>query len=140
MSNDLVIRPCRPEEAETLLALWRESEATVSATDTPEDVRHVIADSPAHVLVAEIAGRIIGSVIGSFDGWRGNLYRLVVHPDHRRRGIARALVREVERLLAAEGARRITALVEKDHPLAMAFWQGVGYKLDSRLVRFVQNL
>jgi ribosomal protein S18 acetylase RimI-like enzyme len=138
-SNSLIIRRCRPEEAEALLTLWRQSEATVSATDTVEDIRRAVSDSPARVLVADIDGRIIGSVIGSFDGWRGNIYRLVVHPEHRRRGIARALVREVEQHLTTQGTRRITALVEKDHPLAMAFWHGVGYEVDARMVRFAHN-
>ena len=74
------IRRCLPEEAEAVLALWRESGATVSSTNTVEDLRRAIADSPAWVLVAENGGRLVGSVIGSFDGWRANLYRLVVRP------------------------------------------------------------
>jgi ribosomal protein S18 acetylase RimI-like enzyme len=134
------IRRCRAEEAEAVLTLWRESGATVSATDTAADLRRAVEDSPAWVLVAESGGRLVGSVIGCFDGWRANLYRLVVHPDFRRRGIGRALVAEVTRRLAAEGARRVTALVEKDHPLATGFWSGVGYELDARMVRFVRGL
>jgi ribosomal protein S18 acetylase RimI-like enzyme len=134
------IRRCLPEEAEAVLALWRESGATVSATDTVADLRRAVEDSPAWVLVAESGGRLVGSVIGSFDGWRANLYRLVVRPECRRRGIGRALVEEVTRCLARQGARRVCALVEKDHPLAMGFWAGIGYGLDPRMVRFVQNL
>ena len=135
-----IIRRCLAEEAEAVLALWRESGATVSSTDTVADLRRAIADSPAWVLVAEGDGRLVGSVIGSFDGWRANLYRLVVHPEYRRRGIARALVAEVTRRLARQGARRVSALVEKDHPLAMGFWGGIGYELDPRMVRFVRKL
>src|SRR5205807_2600712 len=134
------IRAGRVDEAEALLRLWRQAEATVSATDTVEDVRRVLAGGPACVLVAETAGQIVGSVIGTFDGWRGNIYRLAVHPAHRRRGIARALVAEVERRLAEQGARRITALVEKEHGQATAFWSAVGYGADARIVRFVRNL
>jgi ribosomal protein S18 acetylase RimI-like enzyme len=141
--NDLTgvsIRDCRPEDIEHILELWRQAEATPSATDNADDLRRAVADPPANVLVAEVDGQIVGSIIGTFDGWRGNIYRLAVHPNYQRRGIARALVAEVEKWLARQGARRITALVEKDHPWAGRFWQLVGYALDSRIVRHVRSL
>ena len=120
--------------------LWRQADATPGVTDNADDLRRAISDSRASVLVAEAEGQIVGSIIGTFDGWRGNIYRLAVHPDYRRRGIARALVAEVEKRLARHGAKRITALVEKDHPWATGFWQAVGYSLDERIVRHVRNL
>ncbi len=138
-AGSLSIRACRLEDIEGVLELWRQADATPSVTDTADDLRRAVADSPAHVLVAEVGGRVVGSVIGTFDGWRGNIYRLAVHPDHRRQGVARALVAEVERRLTQQGAKRITALVEKDHPLAMSFWQAVGYRVDERVVRRVRN-
>jgi ribosomal protein S18 acetylase RimI-like enzyme/purine-nucleoside phosphorylase len=135
-----VVRDCRPEEAEAVLALWRQAGATPSRTDTATDLRRAITDSTAAVLVAERSGQLVGSVIGSFDGWRGNVYRLAVHPAHRRQGLARALVAEVERRLARQGARRMTALVEHDHPTPVAFWRAAGYELDHRLVRFAHDI
>jgi ribosomal protein S18 acetylase RimI-like enzyme len=84
--------------------------------------------------------RVVGSIIGTFDGWRGNIYRLAVHPDFRRRGIARALVAEVEKRLRQQGAKRITALVEKNHAWATGFWQAVGYGIDQRIARHVRTL
>ena len=138
-AGSLSIRACRLEDIQGVLELWRQAEATPGVTDTADDLRRAVAESPAVVLVAELGGRLIGSVIGTFDGWRGNIYRLAVHPDCRRQGIAHALVAEVEMKLAERGAKRITALVEKDHPWAMSFWEAVGYRVDERIVRRVRN-
>ena len=139
-ADSLSIRACRLEDREGVLELWRQADATPGVTDTPDDLRRAVAESPAHVLVAEVEGRLVGSIIGTFDGWRGNIYRLAVHPDHRRQGVARALVAEAEKRLTQQGAKRITALVEKDHPWAMTFWEAVGYPVDERIVQRVRNI
>ena len=133
------IRACRVDDVQAVLALWRHADATPGVTDTADDLRRAVTLSSARILVAEAEGRLVGSIIGTFDGWRGNIYRLAVHPDHRRQGVARALVAEVEKRLTRQGARRITALVEKDHPWAMNFWEAVGYRVDERVVRRVRN-
>ncbi len=139
-ASGLSIRDSRLEDVEAVLELWRQADATPSVTDTADDLRRAVAGGPANVLVAEVEGRLVGSIIGTFDGWRGNIYRLAVHPNYRRRGIARALVAEVEKRLARQGAKRITALVEREHPWATGFWQSVGYGLDNRIVRHVRRL
>ncbi|MDE0426304.1 GNAT family N-acetyltransferase [Candidatus Poribacteria bacterium] len=132
------IRECRPEEAEALLALWEAAGTSPSVTDTITDIRGAI-ESSASVLVAEADCCIVGSLIATFDGWRGNMYRIAVHPDYRRRGIGRALVREGERCLAERGVKRITALVEEKYPWATAFWSSVGYEIEPGIVRFFRN-
>jgi ribosomal protein S18 acetylase RimI-like enzyme len=140
LASEVILRDGHPDEVEAVLALWRQAGATPSVTDSVEPLRHLLETGPAFVLLAETNGLLVGSLIGGFDGWRGNLYRLVVHPDQRRRGIARSLVAEAERRLAAQGARRIAAIVESSHPWAMGFWAAVGYVHEAGLVRFVRNV
>lgn len=135
----VVIRPCRPDEGPALLDLWHHADASPSPTDTPEQVDQVIRDPAASVLVAVDNDLLVGSIIGGWDGWRGNLYRLAVLPSYRRRGVARALVAAAEERLAERGARRVSALVEHDHPWAVGFWNSL-YEPDPRMIRYVKKV
>jgi len=135
-----LVRDGRAGDSEALLDLWRRAGATPSVTDTAEAVRRAIAHPAAWVLLAEVDGQLIGSIIGTFDGWRGNIYRLSVDPAYRRRGVARDLVEEVEQRLRQAGAKRITALVEHGHPEPVAFWEAAGYERDRRIARYIRSL
>jgi GNAT superfamily N-acetyltransferase len=133
-------RTATPRDAELILQFWKDSGASMGATDQAEQLRRVVAN-PAAVLVLAVAeDEIIGTLLGAFDGWRGNMYRLVVHPGRRRQGIARQLVRQVERVFAEWGVRRVTVLIEVDRPWAMEFWTAVGYPRDDHVVRHVGML
>jgi ribosomal protein S18 acetylase RimI-like enzyme len=126
-------------DADAVLALWKAAETTESVTDTSDDVRRISALEHVAFILAIIDDSIVGSVIAAFDGWRGNMYRLATHPDYRRRGIATALVTEAEKVFEQWGVRRISALVEMDHPWAVQFWLAVDYELDARMARYVRT-
>ena len=123
------IRHATPADIDGLLALWTRAGAHPSATDTPEDLARVIAVPQAAVLVAVAGdGAIVGSVIATFDGWRGNVYRMAVDPALRRHGQATRLAAAAEEWMRAAGAVRLSALVEGDREVAQAFWESVGFE------------
>jgi ribosomal protein S18 acetylase RimI-like enzyme len=135
------VRHAEPGEATKILELWRLAETAPSATDDAAALELLLRRQPDGLLVAEADdGTIVGSVVAVFDGWRGNLYRLAVAPDHRRRGVARALVTGAERQLRDAGCRRASALVLHDHADALACWAALGYAPDPRVTRSVKTL
>jgi len=137
---DWIIRDASMSDVGAILDLWRSSEARPSLTDNEAVVAALISSNPGALFVADVAGRVVGAIIATFDGWRGDIYRLAVDPDYRRRGLARAMVHEAEARLAARGARRITALVESDHPWATGFWDEMDYERDPGMLRYFRNL
>ena len=126
--SDFTIREARAGEIDGILALWQATRSGPSITDTPEHLRMVTEKSPDLFLVAESDGGLVGSVLGGWDNWRGHIYRLAVHPDFRRRGLARALTAEVERRLRAKGARRIYALAASKQEMGVKFWESLPYE------------
>ena len=139
----IVIRPCRREECPAVLALWERAGAIPSATDTLEELRRLVDQQGDGFLVAEEQGRLVGSVIGGWDGWRGNIYRLAVAPEARRHGLARQLVHEAEQVLKAKGARRLSALVKRHEAHAVGFWDALadsGWQRDERMTRYISML
>ncbi len=127
-------------DSDAVLKLWKAAEATEGVTDTRDDVRRISGAEHVAFILAIVDDSVVGSIIAAFDGWRGNMYRLATHPAYRRRGIARGLIAEAERVFEQWGVKRISALVEKDRPWAVEFWQAVGYDLDERVSRYVRNI
>ncbi len=126
------IREARPGGQTAIPYFWAaRPRATPSVTDTaghraPRRWRCRISAPLA--AGAEIDGETAWAPLSARStAGRGNICRLAVHPDYRRRGIARALVVEIEHWLREQGTRRVTALVEKEHDWATNFWTAVGY-------------
>jgi ribosomal protein S18 acetylase RimI-like enzyme len=133
-----MIRSATEQDIEPVLCLWDAADGPSSVTDTREGLRRLMATNRDALLLAEWDGALVGSLIAAWDGWRGSFYRLAVHPDRRRQGIATALLGEGERRLRARGAVRLTAIVAEDDPAAMGLWEAVGYSKQQRRVRFVR--
>ena len=140
MADEIHIRECREDESQAVLELWQQADAVVSPTDTLEQVRVAIKHVASSFLVAESGGRMIGTIIGTFDGWRGEIYRIAVVPEFRRLGVARMLLEAAEKWMAEQGCHRISAIVEKDHPWATGFWDAAGYQWHESVIRYIRNI
>ena len=115
---------------EPVLRLWQsiESGMQVGRSDTPEEVKRKIERDPDLFLVAETSGKIVGTIIGGFDGRRGMVYHLAVHQDMRRLGIGAKLLAEVEKRLQAKGCLKVYLLVLDDNQNAIRFYEECGWK------------
>ncbi|HET7445667.1 MAG TPA: GNAT family N-acetyltransferase [Solirubrobacterales bacterium] len=135
------IRTASVADLPAVLGLWsQERSGHASVADRREAVELLLERDPDALLVAEVEDEIVAALIAAWDGWRGNMYRLAVRPDRRRRGIGRALVRAGEESLRRRGAVRVTALVAFEDEVAGGFWDAAGYPPDQAIGRRVRNL
>ena len=114
----MTIQRAAVDDADALVAFWAAAGTSMGATDNADCVRAAIVSSRAVMLLAMDEGRIVGSLLGTFDGWRGHMYRLAVEPALRRRGIATSLVRQMEQQFSEWGVKRVSVLVERGRPLS----------------------
>ncbi|MFT3855773.1 MAG: GNAT family N-acetyltransferase [Ilumatobacteraceae bacterium] len=107
--------------------------------DSVAAVRALLGRDPEALIVARDSSTIVGTVIAGWDGWRAHLYRLAVHPQHRRRGIATSLLDAAEARLSALEATRFDAMVLDGNDLGQAAWVARGYERQPDWSRWVRT-
>jgi len=136
---DVTFRPGLISDADAVLSLWSRSGAEPSHTDDRDGLVGLITHDAEALIVAELRGVLVGSVIAAWDGWRGSIYRLVVDPSHRRRGLASQLLQRAETRLSRTGALRLQAVVVETEPLATGFWGATEWEQQGERLRFVRG-
>ena len=120
--------------------MWAAAGAPPTVTDDVAALESLLDRDGEALIVACSDDQVVGTLVAAWDGWRGNMYRLAVRPEFRRRGLARALVTEGERRLREQGCRRVTALVLGGEAHAVEFWTAAGYEVQPEMERFRRNL
>ena len=110
--NEATYRNATAADAAGIRALWREF-----WSEQPYEVNleAKIRSDPDLVIVAEAEGRIVGTVIGGWDGWWAWVYRLAVSKSHQKAGLGATLLRTVRDRLIARGADAACAVVSPDN-------------------------
>ncbi|MCC6882725.1 MAG: GNAT family acetyltransferase [Verrucomicrobiales bacterium] len=89
-----------------------------------------MAVRPDLFLVGELDGEIMACVMAGYEGHRGWLNYLAVTPKYQRRGYARAMVGEAERLLREAGCPKINLQVRSANHAVIEFYRKLGYLVD----------
>lgn len=126
----MLIRPYRAADEAAILALWHTCGLTRPWNDPRKDIERKLTVQPELFLVGESAGDAIASAMVGFDGHRGWVYYLAVHPDHQRCGYGRRLMAHAEQLLIERGCPKINLLVRTANGRVIDFYRALGYAQD----------
>ena len=101
------IRCFQMEDEPSVIALWQRCDLIRPWNDPHRDICRKLKVNPEWFLVGLVDGQIVATVMAGYEGHRGWINYLAVAPEFRRRGLARAMVTEVERLLRKAGCPKI---------------------------------
>lgn len=130
----MLIRPFGRADNEPVVALWQRCGLTRPWNDPRKDIDRKLTVQPELFLVGEIDGGIVASVMAGYDGHRGWVNYLAVDPDHRRAGLAGALMAVVETQLEALGCPKVSLQVRAGNDTAVDFYTSLGYAPDGTVV------
>ena len=138
---NIVVRELRAADYDALTALWHDAGLQFKplGRDGRDRIERQIAGSNAVFLVAEMDGRLIGSVLATHDGRKGWINRLAVAPEFRRQGVAKRLVAEVESRLSERGIEIIACLIEGSNMESVRVLERLGYDKHPSIVYFTKR-
>ncbi len=121
------------QHRDAVIALWRDVFNYPTAHNRPELAlaRKLAVDDLLFVAVAE--GTVVGTTMAGYDGHRGWLYSVAVHPDWQKHGLGAALVRHAEAALTALGCMKINLQITAGNDAVAGFYERLGYAVEPRI-------
>ena len=130
----LQIRPYQTTDQSAVIALWRLVFPNPAPHNDPLlDIQRKLTVQPECLLVADQDGSIVGTIMAGFDGHRGWVYYVAVHPEQRRQGIGQKLMSTAEQALERLGCNKINLQVRADNVSVLAFYRSLGYAVEERI-------
>ena len=132
LPDDITIAQFTMADYPVVHVLWQRGDLWMRPSDGPHATLLKLSRDPELFLIARDAeGRIVGTVMGGWDGRRAYVYHLAVAPERRREGIADALMDELEARFRALGALKAKLQILVDNEPSRRFFARRGYLLES---------
>ena len=136
--NNFAVRAFVETDESAVAALWQLTLPDDAPRNAPGKViRRKLTTQRELFLVGVLGGspeeRIVGTVLAGYDGCRGWIYHLAVHPDHQRAGFGRRIMEVAETSLRQLGCPKINLQVRAENSGVVRFYESLGYSVEERL-------
>ena len=128
--KQMLVRPYRTVDEESLVSLWQVCELTVPWNNPHKDIARKLQVQPEQFLVGILDSRLIATVMGGYDGHRGWINYLAVHPDFQGNGYGQGIMNSVETALREMGCPKINLQIRTGNDKIGSFYQKLGFTND----------
>jgi len=133
LTKTLQIRSARDEDEPHLIALWQVCDLTRPWNNPQKDIAFARRKPASDVLVGELDGKLVASVMVGHDGHRGIVYYVAVAPHCQGRGFGHAIMKAAEEWLRERDIWKMNLLIRQGNEKVQAFYESLGYEIEPRL-------
>ena len=98
-----------------------------------EMINSKIAIDPEGLLVGLDHGKLVASVMAGYDGHRGWVNCLAVHPDNRGQGFGAVMVDAAIDMMTKRGAVKVNLQIRGDNTSLQDYYESLGFETEHRI-------
>jgi ribosomal protein S18 acetylase RimI-like enzyme len=122
------IRNYQEQDYEAIMQNLKQADMFDEVWDGKTNFSSLIHEDPTNILVAEVDGKVVGSVlIDQFGAELAFIYRLVVSEDYRRQGVGARLIDAAHDTLRARGTKEVALFADATNEKLIQYYRGKGY-------------
>ena len=124
------IRQYKESDRSTIIELWKQCELLRPWNDPNKDIDRKMQFQPELFFVGELDSKIIASAMAGYDGHRGSVFYLAVHPEFQELGYGRKLMRHIESELMKLGCPKLNTVIRSSNDKVLGFYNNLSYSVD----------
>jgi ribosomal protein S18 acetylase RimI-like enzyme len=133
-------RVFKSADTKAVVQLWKDCGLISPDNDPVKDIKRKRREHPELFLVALDDKKIVGVLMGGYDGHRGAINYFGVAPGYQRKGIGRSLMKTVEKKIGWLGCPKINLYIRVSNKSVGAFYQKFGYTQNTAGISFGKRL
>lgn len=126
----MLVRAFQPADEAAVIDLWRRCDLVGPKNDPHKDIQRKQRVRPDLFLVGAENEIVIATAMAGYEGHRGWLNYVAVAPEFRRRGLARQILLEAERMLRQVGCAKINLQIRTSNRSVIEFYRRLGFEID----------
>lgn len=124
------IRLFQENDKPHVIELWKACDLTRPWNDPSKDIDRKMQFQPNLFFVGTLGSNIIASAMAGYDGHRGSVFYLAIHPEHQSLGYGKQLMTHIENELIKLGCPKLNILVRSTNSRVLGFYNNVSYAKD----------
>ena len=126
----LVIRTYDKKDENKVIELWKASKIIVPQNNPKIEIKSKVDFQPDLFFVGLIQEKLIATIMIGYEGHRGWINYLVVHPDYQRKGLGKQLMDYATKILLKMGCQKINVQIRETNKSVIKFYDKLGYTND----------